>query len=74
MNTFLSETPQLLALGGFPEEILKTLLSDKSKSDTLQPLVIALKQEAGESVRAPAEVMEVAADIREKIQALRKKE
>ena len=30
----------------------------------LYPLVLALRQLAGEEVRAPAEVMEVAADIR----------
>ena len=50
---------------GFPERDLVGVLSeDRGKADALAPLLVALRQRAGESVRAPVEVLEVAKDIR----------
>ncbi|MYF24528.1 MAG: hypothetical protein F4090_05460 [Nitrospira sp. SB0672_bin_25] len=61
--------PGLIAAGVSANDLVEILSSDKAKSDTLWPLVVALRQSAGEVVRAPAEVLEVAADIRARIKA-----
>ena len=61
--------PELVATGASAHELVDILLSDKSKSDALVPLIVALRQHTGEAVRAPVEVLEVAADIRERIEA-----
>ena len=45
------------------------LEENREKADALAPLVVALRQRAGDSVRAPAEVLDVAADILEQIEA-----
>ena len=58
----------LVANGASSRDLADILLSDRAKSRTLEPLVLALGQHAGESVRAPAEVLEVAADILERIE------
>ena len=50
---------------GVPAQDLVDLLStDEEKAKTLTPLVVALRQECGEDVRAAEEILEVAADIR----------
>ena len=69
MSSMLTGVPELIRLGANASEMLKILLSDQHKCDVLQPLVLAVRQEAGETVRAPAEVLEVAADIRERMRA-----
>ena len=55
--------PDLIADGASERELLEILSSDKEKADTLAPLIVALRQRAGEDVRAPVEVLEVASDI-----------
>lgn len=52
---------------GLDSQIVDALLSDPEKSVTLAPLIVALRQRAGEEVRAPMEVLEVAADVRRQI-------
>ncbi len=69
MSSMLTGVPELIRLDANASEMLKILLSDQHKCDVLQPLVLAVRQEAGETVRAPAEVLEVAADIRERMRA-----
>ena len=54
----------LIAIGAQDRDVVEILSDDDSKSRTLAPLVAALRERAGESVRVPAEVLEVAADIR----------
>ena len=54
----------LVAVGAREEELVEILKEDRKKSRAIAPLVAALSTRAGESVRAPAEVLEVAADIR----------
>lgn len=54
----------LVAVGAREEELAEVLAGDKKKTRSIAPLVMALSERLGESVRAPAEVMEVAADIR----------
>ena len=55
--------PDLIADGASERELLEILSSDKEKADALAPLIVALRQRAGEEVRAPVEVLEVASDI-----------
>ena len=61
----------LIAAGVTPHTLLKIFSSNDVREEALQPVIVALKQEAGESVRAPKEVLEVAVDIREDIQTKR---
>ena len=57
----------LIVVGAPAHDLVEILSSDSMKASALTPLVIALLQYAGEAVRAPGEVLEVAADIRERI-------
>ena len=64
-----------LITAGVPEQDLINLLSSNpDKSNAFGPFLVALRQCAGEEVRAPSEVLEVAADIREKIEENARKE
>ncbi len=59
-----------LVAGGASESGLAELFSrDRGKAAALLPLILALRQCAGETVRAPAEMLEVAADVRGMIEA-----
>ena len=60
-----------LATEAQQREVLDILLMDDDKSAKLRPLVVALRKELGEQVRAPAEVMEVAEDIIKEIERRR---
>ena len=60
--------PELIADGTSERELLEILSSDKEKADALAPLIVALRQRAGEDVRAPVEVLEVAKDINKDIE------
>ena len=58
----------MLVAAGVPErEIIAILGSEPQKKAAVAPLVIFLRQRDGETVRAPAEMLEVAADVRELI-------
>ncbi len=54
----------LVARGAAPRDLLAVLSADTAKSASLRPLIVALHQRAGDRVRAPREVQEVAVDIR----------
>ena len=69
MRELLAEMPDWVAAGASERDLVEILSSDSEKAGALQPLVVALRQRTGEAVRAPGEVLEVAADIREQIQA-----
>ena len=56
--------PELVAAGASERALVEILSSDKANSGALAPLIIALRQRTGEEVRAPAEMLEVAADVR----------
>ena len=62
---------RLVAAGVAPHTLLKILSGNDVREDALRPLVVALRQEAGETVRAPEEILEVASDIRKSIQEQR---
>ena len=53
----------MVVAGVSTQDLADVLSEDETKSAALVPLVVALRQHGGESVRAPAEVVEVAADI-----------
>ena len=57
----------LLALGVPGRDLIGALAIEPDASNALAPLTTALRLHFGESVRAPAEVMQVAADIRARI-------
>ena len=59
----------LIAIDAPEHEIIEILSSDSEKSGLLAPLIVALRQRGGETVRAPVEVLEVAADVRRRIEA-----
>ena len=69
MREMLAGVPDWVAAGASECDLVEVLSSDREKAAALQPLVVALRQRAGEAVRAPGEVLEVAADIRERIEA-----
>ena len=69
MLEMLKIVPELIVFDASECDLVEILLSDQDKSDTLVPLIVALRQRTGEEVRAPEEVLEVAADIREQIEA-----
>ena len=62
---------ELAATEAQQRDVLEILLMDDDKSAKLRPLVVALRKELGEHVRAPAEVMEVAEDIIKEIERRR---
>ena len=72
LHEMLRRVPDLIVAGASERGLVEILSTDSKNADALAPLVVALRQLAGESVRAPAEVLEVAADIRECIEAKRK--
>ena len=58
----------LIAVGALERDLVDILSSDRRKSDALEPLIVALRQRIGETVRAPIEVLEIAQDIRQRIE------
>ena len=67
MREIQTLVPNLVA-GGLPAaELAEVLVSRRTKAEALRPLVAALRLEAGETVREPVEVVEIAKDIRELI-------
>ena len=68
MNEMLHFVPELIAQGFSERDLVEILSSDREKSDALVPLIVALLQRAGEVVRAPVEILEVAKDINKDIE------
>ena len=58
----------LIAVGALERDLVDILSSDRKKSGALEPLVVALRQRIGETVRVPIEVLEIAQDIRQRIE------
>ena len=59
----------LVANGVSESGLVEIFSRDREKADALLPLIVALRQRAGETVRAPAEALEVATDINKMIEA-----
>ena len=64
MREMLDLVAGLVARGAAPRDLLAILSADTAKSTGLHPLIVALHQRAGDRVRAPREIEEVAVDIR----------
>ena len=65
--TMLSFVQDMIVIGFPVQDLVDILSTNNKKSDALTPLIVALRQYGGESVRAPEEILEVAADILEHI-------
>ena len=63
LREMLARVPILIAAGAPERDLVEILSADSKTADALAPLVVAFRRLAGEPVRAPAEVLEVAADI-----------
>ena len=64
----LVEAVALLVAADVPErQIIEVLSTEPNKIAAVAPLTIALRQRDGETVRAPTEVLKVAADVRRRI-------
>ena len=62
--------PRLIAVGASEHDLVEILSNDRTKSDALTPLILALRQRMGVEVRAPTEMLEVAEDIRKQIEKI----
>ena len=71
IREILQGVPDLISAGAKEHDLVEILSSDREKSDALAPLVVALRQRNREEVRGPAEVLEVAADIRARVKGKR---
>lgn len=61
----------LVAVGVAPHTLLEIFSSNGAGEEALHPVIVALRLETGEPVRAPEEVLEVATDIRKDIEERR---
>ena len=61
----------LIAAGVAPRALIEVISDDSACAEALRPIIVALQQEAGETVRAPGEILEIASDIRSDIQKQR---
>ena len=68
LHEIISHVPALMAAGASAHDLADMLSTEKQTTDALTPLVVALHQIAGEPVRASVEVLEVAADVRKRIE------
>ena len=65
------EGVSILLAGGVPEsEVIAILRTEPEKAAALAPLIVALRRRQGETVRAPAEGLEVADDVSNRIAEL----
>ena len=68
LREMLQGVSPLLVAGASAGELGEILSAESRTAGVLAPLVVALQLIAGESVRGPAEMLEVAADVREKLE------
>ena len=71
MRDALQLIPELIVAGASVRELLDILSSDTDKAAALAPLIVALRQHSGEPVQEPDELLQVAADVRKRIQEVR---
>ena len=70
LREMLAGVPLLIAAGASARELARILSADSKTANALAPLVVALRLLVGESVRASAEILEVAADVRKNIEEM----
>ena len=71
MRVIVNFAINLVAAGVAPHTVLKVLSSSDVRENALHAVIVALRQEADETVRAPEEILEVTSDIRKDIQEQR---
>ena len=69
LREMLDLAVELIVFGLSERELAEIMSSDREGADALAPLLVALRKRAGEAVRAPVEVSEVADDILREIEA-----
>ena len=69
MLEMIARVLDLVANGASESDLVEVFSGDSEKADALLPLIVALRQRAGETVHAPAEALEVATDIHKMIEA-----
>jgi len=67
IREMLDLVPDLLAAGLVAQDLVEILSHDGTKATSLTPLLVALNQFSGDTVRAPDEILEIAADIGERL-------
>ena len=67
LREMLTRVPTVIAAGAAAHEVVEILSADTKTADAVAPLIVALRQMAGEPVRASTEVLEVAADVLKRI-------
>ncbi len=55
----------------FPTEMALSIIQESQDNETLQPLIVAVRLENSEKVRASEEVLEVAVDVRKRMKKMR---
>ena len=68
LREMLVRVPQLIVAQAPERDLVEILSANSNTADALAPLIVALQLLAGEPVRASAEVLEVAADVRKEIE------
>ena len=68
MYCMLNLVQEMIAVGMPANDIINILSDDSTKSQALEPLILALRQHGGESVRAPTQMLELTRDILELIE------
>lgn len=68
MYSMLNLVQEMIAAGMPANDIINILSDDSTKSQALEPLILALRQHGGEPVRAPAQMLELTRDILESIE------
>ncbi len=71
LREMLARVPTVIAAGAAAGDVVEILSADRKTAAAVAPLIVALRQMTGESVRASAEVLEVAADVRKRIEEAR---
>ena len=74
LREMLARVPILITAGASERDLVNVLSADSKTADAFAPLVVALRLLVGEPVRASAEVLEVAADVRNHIKAAKQRE
>ena len=67
LGEMLRLVPELIAAGASERGLVEVLVGDDRKLEALRPMIVALRQRTGETVRAPVEVLQVAADLATRI-------
>ena len=73
LREMLAGVPILITAGASERQLVKILSAEKEAADALAPLVVALRLLVGEPVRVPAEMLEVAGDVRKNIEEVKRR-